>query len=184
MPMFLVKFMASLLRQTRSFCTLKKLGFDTVGNVNEGHGRVWRKIAVFYVLTMLFSGVFDAFVLHAGRMDAGNFLYVTGAMWSPALAAFATKRIFREKIGDLPWRWSGAHYAWMAYIIPIGYALPVYLFVWLTGLGGFYDVDLAKKIAEQLAWPNLPPSLLLALFVLLTATLGMIGKMSIAVGVE
>ena len=55
--------------------------------MNEAQGRVWKKIAVFYTLTMLFSGVFDAFVLHAGRMDAGNFLYVTGAMWSPALAA-------------------------------------------------------------------------------------------------
>ncbi len=125
--------------------------------MNEAQGRVWKKIAVFYTLTMLFSGVFDAFVLHAGKMDAGNFLYVTGAMWSPALAAFATKRIFRERIGDLPWSWSGARYAWLAYIIPIGYAL---------------------------AWVNLPPSLVLALFVLLTATLGMIGKMSRALGEE
>ena len=152
--------------------------------MNEAKGRVWKKIAVFYTLTMLFSGVFDAFVLHAGKMDAGNLLYVTGAMWSPALAAFATKKIFRERIRDLPWSWSGARYAWLAYLIPLGYALPVYLVVWLTGLGGFYDVDLAKKIAEQFGWLDLPPNLMLALFVLLTATLGMVAKMSRALGEE
>ncbi len=135
----------------------KSLVLDRVSLVNESATRIWKKIAVFYGLTMLFAAVFDVFVLHAGRMDAGNFLYVTGAMWSPALAAFATKRIFRERIGDLPWRWSGPRYAWLAYLIPIGYSLPVYLIVWLTGLGGFYDVDFAKKIAEQFGWANLPP---------------------------
>jgi membrane protease YdiL (CAAX protease family) len=152
--------------------------------VNELTVRIWKKIAVFYGLTMLFSSVFGAFVLHAGRMDAGNFLYVTGAMWSPALGAFVTKRIFRERIVDLPWRWSGPRYAWLAYLIPIGYALPVYLIVWLTGLGGFYDVDFAKKIAEQFGLANLPPNLILALFVLLTATFGMVGKMSRSLGEE
>jgi uncharacterized protein len=105
-------------------------------------------------------------------------------MWSPALAAFTTKKIFREKIRELPWGWSGARYAWLAYFIPIGYALPVYLVVWLTGLGGFYDVDLARKIAAQFGWINLSPSLLLVLFVPLTATLGMVAKMSRALGEE
>ena len=40
---------------------------------------------------------FDVLVLHAGKMDAGNLLYVTGSMWSPALAAFATKDTFWRK---------------------------------------------------------------------------------------
>ncbi len=62
----------------------------------ETNPRVWKKIALFYALTMLFSGVFDALVLRAGKMDAGNLFYVTGSMWSPAFAAFATKRIFGE----------------------------------------------------------------------------------------
>jgi len=38
--------------------------------------RFWKKIALFYGLTMLFSGVFDAFILFAGKMDAGNLLYI------------------------------------------------------------------------------------------------------------
>ncbi len=73
-------------------------------------------------------------------MDAGNLLYVTGAMWGPAFAAFATKRIFHENIRDLPWGLGrSGRYLWSAYFIPIAYAFPVYLFVWVTGLGGFPD---------------------------------------------
>ena len=152
--------------------------------MNEPKARVWKKIGVFYALTWLFSGAFDAFILHAGKMDAGNLLYVTGAMWSPALAAFATKAIFRESIRDLPWSWGGAKYVWLGYLIPIAYALPVYLIVWLTGLGGFAEPDFVTRTAEQFGWAHFPPSLTLALFILLTATLGLIGKTSRALGEE
>jgi membrane protease YdiL (CAAX protease family) len=150
----------------------------------EPAGRVWKKIAVFYSLTFAFSGVFGAFIMQAGRMDAGNLLYVTGSMWSPALAAFVTKRIFGERIGELPWRWGGARYAWLGYLIPLAYALPVYLFVWLSGLGGFADGEFVKRTAEQFGWSNFSPGVTLTLFVLLTATLGLVGKTSRALGEE
>src|SRR5215471_4057708 len=145
--------------------------------------RVWKKIVCFYALTMLFSLSFGAFVLHAGKLDAGNLLYVTGAMWSPGLAAFATKKIFGENIRDLPWRWPATRWAWLAYLIPIGYALPVYLVVWLTGLGAF-DVSMLTRIATDFGWKHLPAVPTLFLFVLTTATLGMIGKLSRALGEE
>jgi membrane protease YdiL (CAAX protease family) len=105
-------------------------------------------------------------------------------MWSPALAALATKRIFREPIAELPWKWGGARYAWLAYLIPLAYALPVYLIAWLTPLGGFLDADFLKHTAEQFGWSNFPPSLVLALFVVFTATLGLVGKTSRALGEE
>src|SRR6266404_9640050 len=122
-----------------------------LGAVTEPAARVWKKIAVFYGLTLVFSNVFNAFVLHAGRLDTGNLLYVTGAMWSPGLAALATKRIFGENIRDLPWRWGAARYAWLAYLIPMGYALPVYLIVWLTGLGAF-NMSILPKMAADFGW--------------------------------
>jgi membrane protease YdiL (CAAX protease family) len=150
----------------------------------EPAGRVWKKIAVFYSLTFAFSGVFGIFIMKAGRMDAGNLLYVTGSMWSPAFAAFVTKRMFGERISELPWKWGGTRSAWFAYLIPLVYVLPVYLLVWLSGLGGFADGDFVKHTAEQFGWSNLPPSLTLILFVLLTATLGLVGKTSRALGEE
>ena len=152
--------------------------------VQEARTRVWQKIGVYYALTMLFSGVFDAFVLHAGRLDTGNLLYVTGSMWSPALAAFATKRMFGEKIRDLPWAWGPRRYAWLGYLIPVAYALPVYLVVWFGGFGRFVPADTVRKIGEQFGWAGLHPALTLTLFVILTATLGMVGKTSRALGEE
>jgi len=152
--------------------------------VTEPAARVWKKIAVFYGLTLLFSNVFNFFELHAGKMDAGNLLYVTGAMWSPGLAALITKRLFGEPISELPWRWGGARYAWLAYLIPIAYALPVYLIVWLTPFGGFLDQDFLARTAAQFGWSNFPPTATLTLFVILTATLGLVGKTSRALGEE
>ena len=145
--------------------------------------RSWKKIACFYALTMLFSGVFGAFVLRAGQMAAGNMLYVTGAMWSPALAAFATKGIFGESIRELPWKWGNARYAWLGYAIPILYTVPVYVIVWLSGLGAF-NVAFLQKTAAEFGWKNFPPSITLTLFVLITATIGLIPKLSRALGEE
>ena len=132
---------------------------------------------------MLFSGVFGAFVLRAGQMAAGNMLYVTGAMWSPALAAFATKGIFGESIRELPWKWGNARYAWLGYAIPILYTVPIYVIVWLSGLGAF-NVAFLQKTAAEFGWKNFPPSITLALFVLITATIGLIPKLSRALGEE
>ena len=150
----------------------------------EPAGRVWKKIAVFYGLTLLFSNVFNLLELHAGKMDAGNLLFVTGAMWSPGLAALATKRFFGEPISELPWRWGGARYAWLAYLIPVAYALPVYLIVWLTPLGRFLERDFLTRTAAQFGWSNFPPAATLILFLVLTATLGLVGKTSRALGEE
>src|SRR5438552_8094651 len=152
--------------------------------MDEPKNRTWKKITVFYVLTLVFSGVFNALVLHAAKLDAGNLLYVTGSMWSPALAALATKTMFGESIRELPWRFGSSRYAWLGYLIPIAYALPVYLVVWLSGLGAFADLDFVRKTAAQFGWSNFPPGLALALFILLTATLGMVGKTSRALGEE
>jgi len=158
--------------------------FINLSAMEESKARIWKKIALFYALTFCFSGVFDAFVLHAGKMDAGNLLYVTGAMWSPALAAFATKTIFGERIRDLPWKWGPVRYPWLSYLIPFAYTLPVYLVVWFGGWGGFADADFVKRIAEQFGWSNFPPGLTLTLFILFTATLGLVGKTSRALGEE
>jgi membrane protease YdiL (CAAX protease family) len=152
--------------------------------MSEAKSRIWKKIGCYYGLTMLFSGCFEAFVLHAGHMDAGNLFYVTGSMWSPALAACLTKALFGESVRDLAWRWGSAKYLWLGYLIPIAYAVPVYLVVWLGRWGGFADLAFVRRTAENFGWQNFPPLLALVLFVVFTATLGMVGKTSRALGEE
>src|SRR5437870_4647497 len=151
--------------------------------MSEPRAHVWKKIVCFYALTMLFSSVCGAFVLHVGNMVAGNLLYVTGAMWSPGLAAFATKKLFKESIHDLQWRWGDARYVWLGYLIPIGYALPVYLITSITGLGGF-NMSILPKVAADFGLQKFSPSLTLVLFVVVTAALGIVGKLSRALGEE
>ena len=151
--------------------------------MSNSNARTWKRIGCFYGLTMLFAGVFDAFELHAGKMDSGNLLYVTGAMWSPALAAFATKRIFGESVRDLPWKWGDSRYPGLGYLIPILYTGPLYAIVWMSGLGAFNLASLTKT-TESFGWQNFPTSLALALFVVVTASLGMVGKLSRALGEE
>jgi membrane protease YdiL (CAAX protease family) len=152
--------------------------------MTESNGRIWKKISLYYTLTLLFSGIFSLFILHARKMDSGNGLYIAGAMWSPALAAFATKAIFQENIRDLPWSLGPAKYVWLGYLIPIAYAVPVYVIVWCTGLGGFADSAFITRTAEQFGWSDFPPSLTLLLFIVLTATLGLVDKTSRALGEE
>ena len=154
-----------------------------MGAMNEPRARVWRKIACFYALTLVFSFIFGGFILRAGKLEAGNLLFVTGAMWSPALAVFSTKKLFGENVRDLPWRWPQARYAWLAYFTPVAYAVPVYLIAWATGLGAF-DGSLLSKIASDFGWQNFPATLVLFLFVFTTATLGMVAKLSRALGEE
>ena len=152
--------------------------------MKEPKSRIWRKIGTFYALTMLFSGIFDAFILHAGKMEAGGILYVTGSMWSPALAVFVTKKFYGENLRELPWQWGQARYRWLGYLIPIAYALPVYVCVWLTPLGRFVDSAFVRTTAEQFGWATFPPALALTLFILLTGTVGLVAKVSRALGEE
>ena len=132
---------------------------------------------------MVFSGIFGAFVLYAGRMDAGGLLFVTGSMWSPALATFATKKMFGESIRDLAWQWGESRYRWFGYLLPIAYALPVYAIVWISGLGGF-NWNAVQNVSAGFGWQRFPPAVTLFLFVAITATVGLIAKLGRALGEE
>ena len=160
-----------------------------IGNVAIVHetrttaARTWKKIGCFYTLTMLFSGVFGAFMIYAGKMSSGDLLFVTGAMWCPALATFATKKIFSESVRELAWQWGDARYIWLGYLIPILYALPVYVIAWVTGLGAF-NWDAVAKIAENFGWQSFPRGVTLALFIVITASVGLVPKLGRALGEE
>src|SRR5262245_50470413 len=74
------------LRDTRHGAQESEIsGFVTkliIGNVAVVHetrttaARTWKKIGCFYTLTMLFSGVFGAFMIYAGKMSSGDLLFV------------------------------------------------------------------------------------------------------------
>lgn len=148
--------------------------------MTESKARSWRKVAVFYGLTLLFSGVFVAFDLRA----PGNITLITGVMWGPAVAAVLTQWAFGESVRNLGWNWGSGRYQIWAYVIPLFYALPVYVIVWLTGLGGFYDTAFAARTIKDFGMSGLPMSVGLTGYVLLAATAGFIPKTARALGEE
>jgi hypothetical protein len=52
------------------------MGINQLPTMNESKARVWKKIVCFYILAMLFSLGFGAFILQAGKLEAGDLLSV------------------------------------------------------------------------------------------------------------
>lgn len=148
--------------------------------MSAAKARVWKKIVVFYALTLLFSALFELL----DRRAPGNVILITGVMWCPGLAALLTKRLFGESVRDLGWAWGSGRYQVWAYLIPLLYALPVYLVVWSSGLGGFYDADFVVKAAKEYGLANLPIPAALIGYVLLSMSAGFIPKTARALGEE
>ena len=142
--------------------------------------KVCKKITVFYALTTTLTAIFNA----GDRAAPDNIIYVTGAMWSPAVAAIFTKMLFRESIKDLGWQWGSGRYQIIGYLLPLAYVLPVYVVVWLTGLGGFYDSAFVEKITREYGWSGLAPGIAIFAYIAISMTVGFIPKTSRALGEE
>lgn len=134
----------------------------------------YKKIATFYALTLAFSSVFYALILNAGNLRGSEMLYVTGLMWSPALAGWLTQKRYGQTVRGFGWTLGKPRYQWWAYLLPLAYALPVYLLVWVSDLGGFDLAGFTSKKAADFGWSGLPPALVLGAYVLLAGTAGVL----------
>jgi membrane protease YdiL (CAAX protease family) len=147
-------------------------------------GNTWRQIRVFLLLTLGFSAVFWACIVHTGRLGAGHGLYVTGLMWSPGVAALITRLLYQGTTRDVGWQWGRTRYQVFSYLIPVGYAFIVYAVVWVTQLGGFYDVAFINAQAADLGWSALAGPLQLLMYALVAGTIGMASSCATALGEE
>jgi membrane protease YdiL (CAAX protease family) len=93
----------------------------------------WRAIAIFLMITIALSAIFDGLMIYQGQTKR---VLVTAVMWSPGIAAILTCLILKRKISSLPWKWGAWRWNWYAWALPIGYGLAMYLPVWIFGLGG------------------------------------------------
>ena len=130
-----------------------------------------------------FSSVFVGAMAMRGSM---NLMLVTGVMWSPGIAAVLTCVILKRSIASLPWNWGEWRWNWYAWFLPVAYGLAIYLPVWIFGLGGsgFGNTETLAEWASQLTGstdPNLGASLL---FLVILATIGLVGTASRALGEE
>jgi membrane protease YdiL (CAAX protease family) len=142
-----------------------------------------KQILLFLLLVFAFSSLPYYLMIHTGHISTGNGLVVSLVMWCPAFAAFATCSWFGIDLRTLGWKWPGRYVAW-AYVIPILYALPVYVATWAAIPGSFAFAKFAAPLAAAFGFPNWPRTTALALAIPLYAVLGVISSTARALGEE
>jgi membrane protease YdiL (CAAX protease family) len=132
-----------------------------------------RKIILFLALTFALSALTWVPIIRSGDIMAGDGLYILATMWCPAVAAILTRLITQKNVRGMGWIPRTPGLLGLAYILPVLYALPVYLVAWGSGLG---DVDPSKWSVTPDASP--------AVGMLLIATIGAVTGLLSATGEE
>jgi len=121
-------------------------------------------------------------MIRAGTVSVQGGLFVLTMMWSPGLAAVLTQLIATRSLRDMGWRLGSVRWLGMACILPVLYALPVYAFTWLTGLGIFPNPSRIARLAEEYSSNSMAATV--AIFVLFSLTLDMVFPLLSALGEE
>jgi uncharacterized protein len=143
-----------------------------------------REIITFLILVFLFSSLPYFLMIHAHHIGAGNGLVVRLVMWCPAAAALATCVLFRIDVRTLGWGWRPVRFEVLGYFLPLLYALPVYVVVWIAIPGSFALAAFEKAAAASLNMPSSPHFATFGLMIPMLATLGVIGSVANALGEE
>lgn len=98
---------------------------------------IGRRLVTFLAILVGLSALFDALLIAAGTIQGKSGLFAFALMWSPAVAALATARLFHDDWAAIGWRPGRARYLAIAYLLPIIYAGGAYGLAWLTGGGSF-----------------------------------------------
>jgi membrane protease YdiL (CAAX protease family) len=141
-----------------------------------------KKVILFLILTALLSALSYFPMLSAGTVSVQGGLFVLTLMWSPGLAALLTQLIATHSLRGMGWRLGSARWLGIAWILPVVYALPVYAFTWLTRLGIFPNPSRIARLAEEYSSTN--TTVIVAIFVLFSLTLDMVGPLISALGEE
>jgi len=141
------------------------------------------QVVMYLVFVFLFSSIFYFLMLRGHTLAGGGGLYVTGIMWCPALAAFATLGLNKRRFSDLGWKWPARKYAAMSWYVPLMYGGIAYLIVWTLGLGGFPNRQFMQGLVARMGVSS-SPLVSTLLYTLFTGTFGLIGSLSRALGEE
>ena len=142
---------------------------------NAGDRTAWRSIAIFVALVLAITTIATLLLAPAAIPPRLKF---TLGMWIPALCGIAVTRFSGESLSSLGLFTTGGRWLVVALLLPVAYALPVYLFAWATGLGSFDPSRWATAVPYVSAPAN--PALALALLL----TIGLLDKISRALGEE
>jgi len=141
-----------------------------------------KKIALFLTLTFGLRALSYIPILITGSLYSMGGLFMLILMWSPGIAGMMTQFIATRSLRGLGWRLGSARWLGLAYILPVLYALPVYAFVWLTGLGGLQVPEEAIALMER--FPSISPTVGMGIFFLFSGTVMVLVSLVTALGEE
>lgn len=140
-------------------------------------------IVVFLVLTFGISSIFYRQIISAKSLSASRGIWVLCLMWSPGSAGLITRVLFQGNLRGVGWRWGKWKYILAGYWIPLAYASAVYLPLWLAGYARFQASGLARLAAVP-TLAKMPHAALVAVFIAVAATLGVVTSCLSALGEE
>jgi uncharacterized protein len=143
-----------------------------------------KQILLFLLLAFVFSCLPYYLIIHSGHVGVGNGMGAALIMWCPGLAAIVTCVLLRIDIASLGWNWRPTRYQVWSYVIPILYALPVYIGVWAVIRGAFGFREFVDSLGTAFGFPRHPAAATLLLAIPAYATVGVIGGMARTVGEE
>jgi len=142
-----------------------------------------QQILTYILLVFVFNVPFDYLMIRAHSIRAGDFLYVSGIMWCPALAAMAVLKLNGRKLSELGWGWGKPKYQLLAWLIPFVYSTITYVIVWASGLGAVPNPEFVQRTASQMA-PDMGRSLAMFIYIVLTGSFGLVISVALALGEE
>ena len=141
-------------------------------------------VLVFLLFTFGLSSIFYFLIIRSGHVGGGGGSYAAGLMWCPGVAALLTCKYLGRGIDSLGWRWGKARYQAASYLIPLGYSIVTYGFVWLTKFGGVPKREFVDGATKDFGLGAMPAWASIALSFLFTATTGVIADCATTLGEE
>lgn len=141
-------------------------------------------IGIFLALTLALSSILYFLIPKSGQVGGGGGAYVGCLMWCPGVAALLTCKVLRRNMSSLGWNWGKTRYHIICYFLPLAYATATYAFVWLTGLGGFYNKQFVQGFSEDFGLGPMPPRASIVLYFIFTATISVIKDCATVLGEE
>jgi membrane protease YdiL (CAAX protease family) len=123
-------------------------------------------------------------VIHAQHLSVGFGLVVGVLMWMPATAACLTCRILGIDIASLGWNWRPVRFEVLAYVLPILYALPVYIACWMLVPHSYAFPAFASQLGTAFGFPGSPLTATFLLGLPVFATFGIVRSIASALGEE
>lgn len=143
-----------------------------------------RAVGVYLGFTLAFSSIFYFLIAKSGHVGGGWGAYIGCLMWCPGVAALLTCKYLGRDLSSLGWKWGKTRYQAICYFIPLAYGIATYAFVWLAGLGGFYNKQFVESFSKDFELGPMRPWASIALYFMFTATITVIRGCATVLGEE